>query len=395
MSSITEISSVRWFDLNLDRKLLDSSFEGYKLSLEPFAQYKLEMNNQLELDTYNFVENNQQNLIDEPNSEHKVFVYQHLKLYGLQNLLIVNQFDDSNVYYFDLEHRLVRINYISNHSLVPTNLKLPKSIQSCTQSNRVNPTMQFINEKTSVVFDGFQKLYVCHFDGKLWTILFEWQASEDLTSSILKDALIFENKLHVILMNVQEVKNKFETFINWLSFDCNEQNNFELKRTRRINCFNSVPEYLSLETNGQSIYLTGPSLIKFVYDSEKPVITATKSSKSTITVSEAVPITEIQQEVKKNYFWNQTGDEINISVKLDENEIKSKNDLVVSIKFDSIDIKTLNNVILMNGRFFSAIKVDESLWTLNTENKTLEIMLVKSQPSEVWNSCLKVRIFYF
>jgi len=171
MSSITEISSVRWFDLNLDRKLLDSSFEGYKLSLEPFAQYKLEMNNQLELDTYNFVEHNKQDSIDESNSEHKVFVYQHLKLYGLQNLLIVNQFKDSNVYYFDSDHRLIQISYNSNRSLVPTNLKL----SGCSQTDRVNPTMRFINENTSVIFDGFQKLYACHFEDQLCTILFEWQ----------------------------------------------------------------------------------------------------------------------------------------------------------------------------------------------------------------------------
>jgi len=386
MSSITEISSVRWFDLNLDRKLLDSSFEGYKLSLEPFAQYKLEMNNQLELDTYNFVEHNKQDSIDESNSEHKVFVYQHLKLYGLQNLLIVNQFKDSNVYYFDSDHRLIQISYNSNRSLVPTNLKL----SGCSQTDRVNPTMRFINENTSVIFDGFQKLYACHFEDQLCTILFEWQATEELTSSLLKDATFFENKLHVILMNVREVKNKFETFINWLTFERTTLNSFELKRTRCINCFNSVPEYLSLETNGQSIYLTGPSLIKFVYDSEKPVISATKASKSTIT-SEAVSTTQVQEEGKKIYCWNQTGDEINITVRLDGNEIKSKNDVVVSIKLDSIDIKTQNDTILMNGRLFSAIKVDESLWTLNTENKILEILLVKSQPSEVWYSCLKVR----
>ena len=47
--------------------------------------------------------------------------------------------------------------------------------------------------------------------------------------------------------------------------------------------------------------------------------------------------------------------------------------------------------MLLNGRLFSTIRVDESVWTLNTENKSLEIMLIKSQPSEVWYSCLKVK----
>jgi hypothetical protein len=70
---------VEWFDLKLNRDLLDASFEGYKLSLEPFVQYKLSLSNQLKLDTYNYVESGE--------SKNKVFLYQHLRLYGLQNLL--------------------------------------------------------------------------------------------------------------------------------------------------------------------------------------------------------------------------------------------------------------------------------------------------------------------
>jgi len=191
---------------------------------------------------------------------------------------------------------------------------------------------------------------------------------------------------------VQEVKNKFETMINWLSFETTTApNSFEFRRTRRINCFNTVPEYLSLETNGQSIYLTGPNLIKFVYDSQRPVAAVTKATKAEVTVpsvsDNSVP--DAQAEAKKLYFWNQTGDELNIVVRLDEYEVKSKNDITVLIKLDSIEIKTPQGTMLLNGRLFSTIRVDESIWTLNTENKSLEIMLIKSQPSEVWYSCLK------
>jgi hypothetical protein len=72
-------NNVQWFDLKLDRNLLDSSFEGYKLSLDPFVQYKLKAEKDLKLDTYNYVESGE--------SRNRVFLYQHLKLFGLQNLL--------------------------------------------------------------------------------------------------------------------------------------------------------------------------------------------------------------------------------------------------------------------------------------------------------------------
>ena len=70
----------KWFDLKLNRDLLDSKFEGYKLSLDTFAHYKLDMNNDLTLNTYNYVESGP--------SKQKFFLYQHLKLFGMQNLLM-------------------------------------------------------------------------------------------------------------------------------------------------------------------------------------------------------------------------------------------------------------------------------------------------------------------
>ena len=69
-----------WFDLALDRNLLDPNFEGYKLSLDTFVHYKLEMANDAKLDTYNYVESGE--------STQKFYLYQHLKLFALQNLLM-------------------------------------------------------------------------------------------------------------------------------------------------------------------------------------------------------------------------------------------------------------------------------------------------------------------
>lgn len=71
-----------WFDLQLNRDLLDSKFEGYKLSLDTFVHYKLDMSlNGLTLNTYNFVESSS-------SKQQKFFLYQHLKLFGMQNLLM-------------------------------------------------------------------------------------------------------------------------------------------------------------------------------------------------------------------------------------------------------------------------------------------------------------------
>lgn len=373
-----------WFDLAPDRKLLDSSFEGYKLSLEPFAHYKLELNNELKLDTYNYVESQ-----TEPSNNHKVFVYQHLKLFGLQNLLIVNQFNDSNVYYFDSTHRLVRVNYKQARSLNPTNFKLGNS----SQLNRVNPTMRFIGVKLAVAFDGFNTLYVCsEAENDNWSILYTWPVGDELKSSVLRDAIMYENKLHVLLMSIQETNSKFETYVNWVTFEIKNTDTewlFAYKRLRRLNCYNIVPEYVNLETNGQSVYMTGPSLCKFVFDSEKPInLEKTKPIKKVAT-SELMTVDKPEDEIEKFYSWNQTPDEVNLTVRLDRYGVKSKNDLVANIKFDSIELKTQDNRTILNEKFFSVIKVDESIWTLNTNTNSMEITLAKAKTNEAWPICLQ------
>ena len=50
----------KWFDLSPKRQLLDSNFEGYKLSLDSFPQYKLDLTENYQLDAYNFTNDERQ-----------------------------------------------------------------------------------------------------------------------------------------------------------------------------------------------------------------------------------------------------------------------------------------------------------------------------------------------
>lgn len=267
---ITE-DSAKWFDLNPNRDLLDPHFEGYKLSLEAFSQYKLELTDH-QLDTSNLTDD------DAGSNHHKMLLFQHLKLIGLQNLLVVNHFDDSGLYYFDCKFRLCRIVYKSgtNRAIVPTDLQLQGL--SVSKSNRVNVTMKFINATTAVIFDGYETIYIAGVDqSDHWTQLFQF-STKNLekfgVACILKDALLMnsDSRLHLLFMNMQEKSEdsaaSFDTLINWLMFEKDAETGvWNLKRLRRLNCSSSVPDYVALETNGQSVYLGGPDFIQFEFDS--------------------------------------------------------------------------------------------------------------------------------
>lgn len=265
--------NAKWFDLNPNRSLLDPNFEGYKLSLNAFSQYKLDLTDKYQLDTYNYT--------DDENSTQKMLLYQHLKLVGLQNLIVVNQFDDSNIYYFDSKFRLVKIVYkdTSSRAIIPTSLHLADL--SISNSNRVNVTMKFISLNTAVIFDGYETIYICDHvqdssNTENWAINFKFPTKNIQKfgiASILKDALLIDgSKLHLLFMNVQQKNSEtnyaFDTLINWLSFEKDAETSvWNLKRVRRLNCFSSVPDYVALETNGQSVYVAGPNYIRFEFDS--------------------------------------------------------------------------------------------------------------------------------
>jgi hypothetical protein len=215
----------------------------------------------------------------------------------------VNPFDDSSAYYFDVTSRLVKLvykkpNLLPVRQIVPTNLRLVNSQdQIGAEVERVNPTLKFISETTCVVFNGLNSLFFYERDTQLrtedplvpetWNLLHTWmvEKSDDgrpftCLSSILCDAILSDKCVHVLLMNVQESQEsasscKVDTLVHWLTFESDSSGkSWILNRSRVINCFNTVPDYIALEKNGQSVYLTGPSLVKFVYDSDRPVQTS-------------------------------------------------------------------------------------------------------------------------
>lgn len=238
-------TDAKWFDLYPNRSLMDASFEGYKLTLDSFPQYKLPLTTDAHLDTYNFIESSDSKL--------KYLLFQHLKLFGFENLLVVNQFRDSDVYYFDASGRLVRIIYVDGLSptntvrgIEPTNLKIP----AVSSTERTSISMKFVRADLAVVFDGFMSLHVCECkSGQDWRVAFSWNA--EARPGVIKDAVLADGQLHVVIVYIDEVKdekkpNKFETIVSWIQFEsvAGETAEWTWKRTRKLNSYNSVPDFI-------------------------------------------------------------------------------------------------------------------------------------------------------
>lgn len=250
----------KWFDLHPNRNLLDANFEGYKLSLEGFAQYKLDLAGARHtLDTYNF--------IDSADCKLNFVLFQHLKLFGFGNLLCANPFSppSSGLYYVDVDHRLVKVCYAlpklkPTRAIVATNLQLDKPKDN---QMRTHASIRFVSERILVVFDGCSRLYACELVDRVgldedqlrsegWRVDLKWDTEE---TGVIRDAVLVENALHVMLVYVKEVvngtgdkkqTNGFDTICCWLTFERSESTQWSWKRTRKLNCFSSIPDYIGI-----------------------------------------------------------------------------------------------------------------------------------------------------
>lgn len=400
----TKAPAATWFDLKPDRKLLNPQFEGYKLSLDSFTQYRLELDSSNQLDTYNFIESS--------SSSASYYIYQHIKLYGMQNLLHVNQYHNHDIYYFDVNRQMIKIVYsgVGGQSVVttpsrryiyPTSFQLDPRQQ---ESERTHPSLRFVDAKTAVVCDGYNSVYFIEkaqsedSSTEVWTVLYKWQP-EDSTMKclILKDAILHQDKFHLLLMNVQEneelnSKNKYNTIINWITLN---RSDYSTEQVRKINCKQSVPDYAYLETNGKSVYLVGPEFIQFSYDSKKPVSSPISKNYQSDVSMRSVNTESDMNKVEKFYTWSQTSDEINVSVRMESSEIKlKKSDIKVELKSNHISVYCFGKPLL-TGQLSSHIKADESTWILNADSQpnSIEFTLVKTSADDKWSSFLK-GIFY-
>eukprot|EP00008_Paramoeba_atlantica_P009236 CAMPEP_0201485524 /NCGR_PEP_ID=MMETSP0151_2-20130828/9617_1 /ASSEMBLY_ACC=CAM_ASM_000257 /TAXON_ID=200890 /ORGANISM="Paramoeba atlantica, Strain 621/1 / CCAP 1560/9" /LENGTH=144 /DNA_ID=CAMNT_0047869689 /DNA_START=107 /DNA_END=537 /DNA_ORIENTATION=+ len=91
----------------------------------------------------------------------------------------------------------------------------------------------------------------------------------------------------------------------------------------------------------------------------------------------------------EGYVWSQTRREVLITVPV-ESSIRGR-DIECNFTSTKIEIKVKSKGTILQGKLFSTIKSDDSVWTLedNGKEKTLEIELVKAEEHQLWCSVVE------
>jgi len=239
-----------WREFRPQHKLLNPKFDGYRLTLEPLAQYSLK-----------FDENIHTQKDFELNND--LYTFNSIKGFKSLNQLYINPWKNTNdLYFFDQMYSIQQINLPSDESL--SHIQQPISVYQLPKTT-LNGSMFFITDSLVFVCDGRSKLFILNTNQSKWKLLHEEDFDEFSTSSSpirLLHAINHEGYLHAIIGSIQT-----DCQLLWVTLS----NEMKLTRRRILNG-KKWPDFVAIESNGQGLYVAAEGLYKFTFDSLIEVI---------------------------------------------------------------------------------------------------------------------------
>ncbi|CAG9833927.1 unnamed protein product [Diabrotica balteata] len=354
-------------ELNPNRQLLDSNFDGYKLSLTEIPKKKRDLSiavDRVLLDT------NQYSLL-------------HANLYGFHNHLTADPYDEtSSVYFVDKELSICKV-YVDpfNEELIdPIKLlTLPRKRERI--SGDYNVSLRFASPTIAVISDGIENLYIVNTgsrnDDDAFNICFSDEVTDSGQSFVLVDAIVMTNKdsneeLHVLALSLKREteQERYFSLLHWITFTKVQDvwGQTAIKQVKSKGCV----QYAFIEKNCEAIYVASDDECKFTLNSDFPIIEETSRN--------------INAD-KKVYTWSQNINEITIRIKL-SGEIAPEQ-VNINQQFNSIEVKA-NDAVLISGDLYHRIDTNMTTWKITQDSEPiLEIILGKEETGLMWPEFIK------
>lgn len=346
-------------ELNPNRVLLDSNFDGYKLSLQDIPKKWKELTTTVD----RVLLNSQQ------------YSLLHANLYGLHNHLIGDPYDETNsVYFIDSEFNVCKL-YIDpfNEEIVDPIVLLKLTQSRVRKTGDYNVSLRFVSPSLAVLGDGIYTLFIVNTgirnDDDEFSICFSDEVAGQDEPFVIIDAVLKINndipELHVLALSLKQHKNdKCFTLLHWITFS-KVQDIWGQIALKQIKTKGYV-QYGYLERNCQAIYVVSDTESTFILNSDVPTLSVSPENES------------------KTYKWSQNIEDISIKISLPENTTKEQ--IIIKTENTKIEIKCEDKV-LVNGDLYNNINPDMTTWTF--EHNLLEISLNKRETGNMWPELIK------
>ena len=249
-----QITMTEWREFRPQSNLLQSNFDGYRLSLDPLAQYSVKFDDSLLV---------QKEV--EMNSD--MYTYNAMKAFKSNNELYTNPWKNAqDLYFFDRSYAICSINVSASESL--SHLQQPVRVYQLA-SHSLHGSMAFTSESTVVVCDGRSKLFILDTTtASKWKSVHEEDFDEYVSAPIrLIHAVFHENTVQALVGSLNNVGCQFL----WITWTMESSSQWKLSR-RRVLEGKKWPEMIVFESTGKGLYLVAEQGYKFTYDSLIEVI---------------------------------------------------------------------------------------------------------------------------
>ncbi|XP_046320678.1 nudC domain-containing protein 1 isoform X1 [Marmota monax] len=350
--------------LRVKRPLLDPRFEGYKLSLEPLPCY------QLELDA----------AVAEVKLRDDQYTLEHMHAFGMYNYLHCDSWYQDSVYYIDNLGRIMNLTVMLDTALGKPRevFRLPTDLTAC--DNRLCASIHFTSSTWVTLSDGTGRLYVIgtgergNSASEKWEIMFNEELGDPFiiihSISLLKAE---EHSIAILILRIEKEEldmkgSGFYVSLEWVTISKKNKDGKKYEITKRdILRGKSVPNYAAIEPNGNGLMIVSYKSFKFVQ------VDQDLEENMNEDMSEKI-------QVEPLYYWQQTEDDLTVTVRLPENSVKE--DVHVQFLPDHINIM-LRDCQLLKGKLYSSIDHESSTWIIK-ENNSLEIFLIKKNEGLTW-----------
>lgn len=335
-------------ELRPDRFLLNSNFEGYKLSLAtlPVCQKTLQVS------------------IDRAAPDSSQYSLLHARLFGLHNHIFAEELQGmSYIYYVDKNWRILKT-YAEpfSHQLTEPIVvfEIPKNAERVP--GQYNITLKFVTSELAVLSAPDGILYILNTGDRSldieWNINFKGDILGVETKFVIQDALFDDkNQLHLLLLKIETSGEHWSNILNWIVMTSADKEW-------------NVVDKKELRASGELYYS------HFEPDCKALIISSEKSFKF---IGENDEDSEKNEEKEKRYSWSQTVEDITVKFKLPENW--NENSIKITTKPAEIIIQ-YENSLLLAGRLYKIICPDLTVW--ETKNNVLEVCLAKQEIALMW-----------
>ncbi|XP_066572053.1 nudC domain-containing protein 1 [Amia ocellicauda] len=356
------------YSLKVNRQLLDPNFESYRLSLDPLPMYNIELDS----------------AVAEIKLRDNQYTLDHMRAFGMYNYLHIDPWYEDSVYYVDQKDRVLNLTVTLDTALgKPREVFRMPSDLSCYE-NRLCASMSFPSSTWLALSDGTGKLYLLRTSKRgesahtQWEIFFNQDIGEPF---IIINSLSYVNSdihsVEVLLLRIDKDESNvkgsgFSVTIEWLRVTNTSRQDQEKKYEISRRCVlqgKSVPHYAAIEPKGEGLMIASEKPFKLIEVDGKPVEDSVDK-----------PM-EVEEKTDPIYYWQQTAEDITITVRLPEGATKQA--IKFKLSTDKLCVGLCEYAPLIDGQLYSLVDTEVSTWTMKDE-KSLEITLQKKEEGPMW-----------